>query len=115
MVKMDQHNKEEIGAFIKENITSENTNYNKVRNQYIIERDKERKKIIRDVFESMGYKVKVEMLEREVVNIHLAEKWRNMIYPTGNGLMLKKMRKNVQYICNHLIETLMESETIMFC
>lgn len=55
---MDQHNKEEIGAFIKENTTSENTNYNKVRNQYIIERDKERKKIIRDVFESMGYKVK---------------------------------------------------------
>lgn len=43
----------EFIAFIEKN-----TNYNEVRKQYIKERNKERKKIIKYVFEDMGYKVK---------------------------------------------------------
>lgn len=43
---------------IVEEFIEKNTNYNEVRKQYIEERKKERKKIIKYVFEDMGYKVK---------------------------------------------------------
>lgn len=56
----------EFIAFIEKN-----TNYNEVRKQYIKERNKERKKIIKYVFEDMGYKVKNRQMQvMEVQNIH---------------------------------------------